>query len=509
MTSLGGRRWWVLAALVVILLAVSLDLTALNIALPTLSAQLGAGTSALQWIIASYTLVSATLLIPAGLIGDRYGRKKTLLGGLALFLVGSLIATLVSSPAGLIAARTLMGIGSAAITTLAMSVLVVVFPPEERPKALGAWAAASFLGLPLGPIIGGYLLDHFWWGSIFLINIPVSAVALVLGFILIPESRAASAPRPDFAGLLLSTGGLVAMVYGTIQEDEYGWSSPGVWGVMAAGAVALVAFVAWTRHVAHPLIDLRLFADRRFTGGVVPATLLTFAMFGVLFVAPQYFQAVLATTPLGSGLRLLPLIGGLVVSSRLGAPLVKRIGPRLTIALGGLLITAGMVYGATTTAESGYGLAACWLTVAGLGMGLMLPASMNAAISALSAEQAGVGSAVVMTVRLVGGAFGAAVLGSLLSAGYRGRVDVAGLPPAAAEAARAKVGGGLAVAERLHDPRLLHSARAAFTHGMDVTLLVGAGIMMFAALLALILLPRRGADEAMGNGQSTHEYVSA
>ncbi|MCO5972154.1 DHA2 family efflux MFS transporter permease subunit [Actinoallomurus soli] len=509
MTSLGRRRWWVLGALVVILLAVGLDLTALNVALPTLSAQLDAGTSALQWIVASYTLVSATLLIPAGLIGDRYGRKMTLLAGLALFLAGSLLATLVSSPAGLITARTLMGVGSAAITTLAMSVLLVVFPPEERPKALGAWAAASFLGLPLGPIIGGYLLDHFWWGSIFLINIPVSAVALVLGLILIPESRSSSAPRPDFAGLLLSTGGLVALVYGTIQEDEYGWSSPGVWGVMAAGAIMLVAFVAWTRRVVHPLVDLRLFADRRFTGGVLPATLLTFAMFGVLFVVPQYFQAVLGTTPMGSGLRLLPLIGGLIASSRLGAPLVTRIGPRLTIVAGTLPVIAGMLLGATTTAASGYGLAAAWLTVAGLGMGLILPASMNAAMSALSAEQAGVGSAVLMTVRLVGGAFGAAVLGSLLSSGYRGRVDVTGLPPAAAHTVRDRVGGGIAVAGRLHEARLLHAVRAAFTHGMDLTLLAGAGIMVIAALLALILLPRRGADEPAGNGQSTHEYVSA
>jgi MFS transporter, DHA2 family, multidrug resistance protein len=509
MTSLGSRRWWVLGALVVILLAVGLDLTALNVALPTLSTQLDAGTSALQWIVASYTLVSATLLIPAGLIGDRYGRKKTLLAGLALFLAGSVLATLVSSPVGLITARTLMGVGSAAITPLAMSVLLVVFPPEERPKALAAWTGASFLGLPLGPIIGGYLLDHFWWGSIFFINIPVSAVALVLGLVLIPESRSATAPRPDFAGLMLSTGGLIAVVYGTIQEEDYGWSSPGVWGVMTAGAVALVAFVVWTRRVRHPLVDLGLFADRSFIGGLVPATLMTFAMFGVLFVAPQYFQAVLGTGPLGSGVRLLPLIGGLLAASRLSALLVRRLGARVTIAAGGLVMAGAMVAGTATTAGSGYGLAAAWLTAAGLGMGLMLPASMTAAMGALSAEQAGVGSAVLMTVRLVGGAFGAAVLGSLLSSGYRGHVDVAGLPPAAAEAARAGVGGGLAVAGRLHDPQLLHSARAAFTHGMDLTLLAGAGIMAAAAVLAVILLPRRGATAPLSNGQSTHEYVSA
>jgi MFS transporter, DHA2 family, multidrug resistance protein len=509
MTSLGTRRWWVLGALVVILLAVSLDLTALNVALPTLSAQLHASTGALQWIVASYTLVSATLLIPAGLLGDRYGRKKVLLGGITIFLVASVLATYVSSPAGLIAARTLMGIGSAIITPLAMSVMLVVFPKEEQPKALAAWAAASFLGLPLGPIIGGYLLDHFWWGSIFFINIPVSAVALLLGLFLIPESRSAVAPRPDYTGLLLSTFGLAALVYGAIQEEEYGWGDARVWGVMAAGAIMVAAFVAWTRRTTRPLIDLSLFRDRRFTGGAVPATLLTFALFGVLFVTPQYFQGVLGADALGSGLRLLPLIGGLLVTSRLSPRLVARYGAALPIAGGALIIAAGMTVGAFTTADDGYALAAGWLTVSGLGMGLMLPASMTAAMGALSAERAGVGSAVLMTVRLVGGAFGAAVLGSLLSSGYRSHVDVTGLPPAAAEEAGDKVGGGLAVARRLHDPGLLRSARSAFVHGMDLTLVTGAGIMVLAALLTLILLPRHRTTEGAVDGQSTDEYASA
>src|SRR3954463_8089601 len=317
MNSLGNRRWWVLGALVVILLAVSLDLTALNVALPTLSTELHASTGALQWIVASYTLVSATLLIPAGLLGDRYGRKKVLLAGITVFLAASALAMFASSPGTLIAARTLMGVGSAVITPLAMSVMLVVFPKEEQPRALAAWAAASFLGLPLGPIIGGYLLDHFWWGSIFFINIPVSAFALVLGVILIPESRSATAPRPDYTGLLLSTSGLAALVYGAIQQEEYGWGDVRVSGVLTAGALLVAAFVAWPRRAARPLIDLGLFRDRRFTGGALPATLLTLALFGVLFVTPQYFQGVLGADALGSGLRLLPLIGGLLVASRL------------------------------------------------------------------------------------------------------------------------------------------------------------------------------------------------
>ncbi len=509
MTMPGARRWWVLGALVVILLAVSLDLTALNVALPTLSAELHASTGALQWIVASYTLVSATLLIPGGLLGDRYGRKKVLLGGIAVFLVASVLATYASSPGALIAARTLMGIGSAVITPLAMSVMLVVFPKEEQAKALAAWAAASFLGLPLGPIIGGYLLDHFWWGSIFFINIPVSALALVLGMVLIPESRSATAPRPDYAGLLLSTAGLVALVYGAIQQEEYGWGDARVWGVLAAGIVLVAAFLAWTRRAARPLIDLGLFRDRHFVGGAIPATLLTFALFGVLFVTPQYFQGVLGADALGSGLRLLPLIGGLIAASRLSPRLVARYGAALLIAGGGLIMAAGMILGAFSDADTGYGMAAAWLTVTGLGMGFVLPASMTAAMSALSAERAGVGSAVLMTIRLVGGAFGAAVLGSMLSSGYRAHVDVTGLPPAAADAAQSKVGGGLEVARRLHDGALLRSVHSAFVHGMDLTLVVGAGIMLLAALLALILLPRPRAAEGVLDGQSEHEHASA
>jgi Na+/melibiose symporter-like transporter len=271
----------------------------------------------------------------------------------------------------------------------------------------------------------------------------------------------------------------------------------------------VAAFVAWTRHAARPLIDLGLFRDRRFTGGALPATLLTLALFGVLFVTPQYFQGVLGADALGSGLRLLPLIGGLILASRLSPRLVARYGAAFVIAGGGVIMAAGMVLGAFSDADTGYGMAATWLTVTGVGMGFVLPASMTAAMSALSAECAGVGSAVLMTIRLVGGAFGAAVLGSLLSSGYRSHVDVTGLPPAAADAAQDKIGGGLAVAERLHDGALLRSVRSAFVHGMDLTLVVGAGIMVLAALLAVILLPRRHATEDAVDGQSEHEYASA
>jgi DHA2 family multidrug resistance protein-like MFS transporter len=508
----GARRWWVLAALVVTLLAVSLDLTALNVALPTLGTALHAGTGDLQWIVAGYTLASATLLLPAGLLGDRYGRKKVLVGGLLIFLAGSASAVYVSSPGGLIAARTLMGVGAAVIVPLALSVMLVTFPPEERPKAMAAWAAASLLGLPLGPIVAGYLLDHFWWGSIFFINIPVAIVGLGACLALVPESRSDTAGRTDFAGLLLSTGGLIALMYGVIEEPEHGWGDPRVWGLMAAGAAALAGFIGWTRRSPAPLIDLGLFRDRRFTGGLVPSTVMTFALFGVLFAVPQYFQGVLDARPLGTGLRLLPLIGGLMLSARLSPRLVERLGNRFVIVTGVLVLVAGALAGAATSVDDGYGYVAAWLVVVGLGMGLMLPPSMTIAMSALSAERAGAGSAVLMTVRLVGGAFGSAVLGSLLSAGYRGHVAVAGLPEPAARAVRQGLGGGVTVAKRLGDPTLLGSVRAAFVHGMDVVLVTGAGFLVLSAIVTVVLLPGRAAEAAPtaeGARESAHEHLSA
>ncbi|HEU5161441.1 MAG TPA: MFS transporter [Streptosporangiaceae bacterium] len=514
MTALGARRWWVLGALVVTLLAVSLDLTALNVALPTLSTALRAGTGDLQWIVAGYTLASATLLLPAGLLGDRYGRKKILLGGLVIFLAGSVWALYVSGPGGLIAARTLMGVGAAVLLPLALSVMLVVFPPEERAKAMAAWAAASFLGLPLGPIVAGYLLDHYWWGSIFLINIPVAIVALVACVALVPESRSQAARRTDIVGLLLSTGGLLALVYGVIDQPQRGWGDVRVWGSMLAGAAALAAFVAWSRRVSVPLIDLELFRDRRFVGGLVPSTVASFALFGVLFAVPQYFQGVLDSRPLGTGLRLLPMIGGLMLAARLSARLVERLGDRVLIVGGTLVLVAGALAGAATSAGDGYAYAAAWLVVVGLGMGLMLPPAMTVAIGALSADRGGAGSALIMTIRLVGGALGSAVLGSLLSAGYRGHVAVAGLPDPAAKAVRQGLGGGVAVAERLGDPALLGSVRAAFVHGMDLVLVTGAGLLLVTAIITVALLPGRAAEGGAaarateGAGESAHEHLS-
>ncbi|ROO82805.1 EmrB/QacA subfamily drug resistance transporter [Actinocorallia herbida] len=412
------RRWWVLGALVLAQIVVALDLTALNIALPVLARDLGAGTGGLQWIIDSYTLVSATLLIPAGLASDRYGRKKMLAAGLAVFLGGSLMAALSSATGTLIAARTLMGVGSAVIIPMSLTVLLVVFPAAERAKAQAAYAAASFLGLPLGPLVGGWLLDRFWWGSVFVINIPIALLALVAVLALVPESRSTDAPRLDAAGVLLSTGGLAALIYGFIEQPVHGWAAPQFWGPVLAGAAALALFWTRTRRSADPLVDLTLFRDRAFAAGTIAATALTFVLFGVLFVVPQYFQGVLGAGTLGSGLRLLPMIGGLVVAARLGTKVAEKAGERAALTSGLAIIALAMAAG--TLSDSGYGLTAAWLTLFGLGSGLVLPTAMSLALSALDVDRAGAGSGLLMTVRMVGGAFGAAILGSVLAAASGG-----------------------------------------------------------------------------------------
>jgi EmrB/QacA subfamily drug resistance transporter len=361
MVGLGARRWWALAALVLGVLTVGLDATVLNVALPTLAAALHADTAGLQWMVDAYILVFAGLLLPAGVLGDRYGRKRLLIVGLALFGAASAAATHAGSTGQLIAARSVMGIGAAVLLPVVVAVLPVLFPPDERAKAIAVGAAGMALGLPLGPIVGGWLLDHFWWGSVFAINLPVAALAMVAVAVLVPESRDPAPPRPDLVGPGLSTLGLVALVYGLIQAPDRGWGDALVVGTLGVGLALLVAFAIWARRARDPMIDLGLFGRRRFLFGTLSMTVASFTLFGLLFVLPQYFQAVAGSDALGTGVRLLPLIGGLVVGARGSATLAARAGSRLPIAAGLALVAGGLTVGATTTVGSGYGLAASWL----------------------------------------------------------------------------------------------------------------------------------------------------
>jgi EmrB/QacA subfamily drug resistance transporter len=512
-----NRRWWALSALSLSVLVVGLDLTVLNLALPTLASELQASTSDLQWFIDAYALVLAAALLPAGLLGDRFGRKKLLTGALALFGVASLACAYANSAGELIAARVVLGLAAAVILPLSLAVLPVLFTAEERPRAIAAVGGATFIGYPVGPILGGWLLDHFWWGSVFLINVPVVVIALIAVTMLMPESRSQRQLRLDVPGVLISSAGLMALTYGVIRAGQNGWSDASAIATMSAGAVLIAGFVLWEGRVARrangqPLVDLTLFRSASFTWGTTLSTMVSFALFGILFGVPQYFRDVRGLDSLNSGLRLLPLIGGLALGLAVGQRLQRPArapagGPagrplasaNVLVAAGFAVMAAALAVGAGTTVTSGTGFGATWFAITGLGLGIAMPTALNAALGALSPERSGSGSALITALRQVGAAIGVAVLGTVLNSVYRGGIRVTGLPAAAAAAARSSVAGGVAVAHAAGSAPLLHAVGVAYVHGMDVMLWVCTAIALASAVLGLVFLPG-SAPAATGKG---------
>ncbi|BAL90296.1 putative MFS transporter [Actinoplanes missouriensis 431] len=485
-------RWYALAALALCTLAVGLDGTVLSVALPTLAGDLGASTSDLQWFTTSYLLVLAAALLPAGMLGDRFGRKRFLLGALALFGLASAACAYASTTGQLIAARSVLGLASAVIMALMGAVVTVLFDERERPRALAVWVTANALGVPLGPLLGGWLLDHFHWGSVFLINLPLVVGGLIAVAAWVPESHGDRGRGADPAGILLVVAGLVAVTYGIIEAGERGWGDGRTRVLIASGVLSLILLAFWERRAATPLIDLALFRNRAFTGGTLFATIAGFAFFGLLFALPQLYQAVGGQDAFGTGLRLLPVIGGLVVGARIAGTLAGRLGARVVIAAGLALMAAGLFTGALTSAASSYGYVAFWITLTGIGLGFTMPSSMNAALGALTPERSGVGNGLIQALRQVGSAIGVAVLGMILNSGYREAVGTAGLPEPAADAVRDSAASGVAVAGQLGDPALLASVRAAFVSGMDLSLLVAGAVAAVGAVLALIVMPAHG-----------------
>jgi MFS transporter, DHA2 family, multidrug resistance protein len=494
--NVGNRRWWAAGALAISGVVIGVDGTVLTLALPTLATDLHASTAQLQWFIDAYLLVLGATMLPAGLLGDRFGRKRLLLAALALFGLGSLACAYASSAGQLIGARALLGLAAAFVLPLSLSVLPVLFEEHERQRALAVVASSAIASYPLGPIVGGWLLTNFWWGSVFLINVPVIAVALLAVAFLMPESRSAARPRLDPVGIVLSTTGLVALTYGMIEAGDRGWGNPSAVAFMAAGALVLAGFVRWERRVGRsgtrqPLVDLDLFRSRGFTWGTILSALLSFSLIGLLFAVPQYFQAVLGYDAMGAGLRLLPLIGGLIVGLGAGDRISTKAGPKITVVTGFGIAASALIIGASTGVHDGTGLAATWLAVAGIGTGMALPSAMNAALGRLTAERSGVGSALIAAVRQVGGTFGVAVLGSVLNSAYRSRLDLAGLPSQASDAIRDNVTAGVMEARGLGSADLLAMVNGAFIHGMDVLLACSGGIAAAAAGLAFAFLPGR------------------
>jgi EmrB/QacA subfamily drug resistance transporter len=484
-------------------MAVGLDTTVLNTALPTLSATLHASTSQLQWFTDAYNLVMAAVLLPAGLLGDRFGRKKLVIAALAVFGGSSLWCAYSTSPAELTAARAALGIGASFLIPLCVSVLLVLFEAHERQRAVAYLMTGNMVGIPLGPIIAGLMLRHFWWGSVFLINVPLVLTGLIAVTTLVPESRNPRASRLDLTGVGVSALGMIAVTYGVIQVGDHGWSDPQAIGPLLGGLAALAAFVPLERRVARsrdPLVDLGLFRSRGFTWGAILATVISFALFGMLFTTPQYLQAVLGADALGTGLRLLPMLGGLTA----GVQLATRIkaGPKILVALGFALTAAGLFTGATSSATSGYGFTAAWLVIFGTGLGLAMPTSTMAAVGSLEKERSGAGSATVFAMRQLGSSIGVAILGTIVNSSYRSHVAVAGLPSPLAATVRASASSGVAVARRLGRADVLASVRAAFVHGMDVTLWVCGAMGALSVVLALAFLPglthRPGASARAG-----------
>ncbi|NUP16356.1 MAG: DHA2 family efflux MFS transporter permease subunit [Streptomyces sp.] len=483
------RRWWALGALVACMLTLGFDMTILNVALPTMAADLGAGTGEQQWMADAYIVVFAALMLPAGLLGDRFGRRLMLITGLGIFLAGSLVGALAGDVNAVIASRAVMGVGAALVTPLSLSVLPILFGPQERAKAVGIASAASALGLPLGPIIGGWLLNHFWWGSVFLINVPMAAIGIAACVFLLPETKDPASPRVDTVSTALAASGLGVLVYAIIEAPTRGWGDPLVLAMLAASVVLIAALVLRERRVERPMLDMTLLAHRGFLFNTIAATLVTFVLSGLLFVLPPYLQAVLGHDALGTGVRLLPMMGGLLFASRLAPQVVARFGARAAVSAGLVVLAFAGLLGSRTTMDSGYGFVALWLSITGLGFGLSLIPAMNGGLSALPRDRAGSGSGLLMTLRQVGGAIGIALLGSLLAGVFRDRLDVTGLPARAADTAGESVVAAHLVAGRTGSAELAASANSAYVHGMGVVLLVCGIAALVSALLAAAFLP--------------------
>jgi EmrB/QacA subfamily drug resistance transporter len=453
-------RWLALGVLCASLLAIVVDNTIVNVALPTLVRDLGADISELQWVVDAYTLVFAGLLLVAGALGDRYGRKRTLLAGLAVFGGASAAAAYAGGVDALIAARAVMGAGAAFIMPATLSLLVSVFTDtRERATAIGIWAATAGLGVALGPVVGGFLLDRFWWGSIFIVNVPLTALALVAGARLIPESRDPVARRIDWPGAGLSVAGLVALVWAIIEAPSEGWTAAPVLGAGALGAAALTAFVVRQRRIAEPLLDVRLFKDPRFTAASSTITVLFFALFGFLFLSTQYLQFVLGYSPSAAGVRVLPYAGAMIVCAPLSSRLVASLGTKRVATAGMLLFAAGLAVAASISTSSGYGRLAVAFLLMGAGMGLAGAPATESIMGSLPPERANIGSAVNDTTRELGGALGVAVVGSIASSLITGQLA-----------------DGV-------------SARDAFVHALARGSLVAAGVALLGALIAWRHLP--------------------
>ncbi|GIE27694.1 MFS transporter [Actinoplanes italicus] len=497
------RRWLILGVLCLSLLVAVVDNMVLNIAIPALIRDLGASTADIQWIIDAYILVFAGALLTAGSLSDRHGRRLGLVIGLTVFGGASALATICQTPGQLITVRGLMGLGAAFLMPGTLAILTTVFAEDERKKAIAIWSSVLMLGALGGPTLGGLLLEHFWWGSVFLLNIPIAILGIVAALVIIPESRG-PAGRPDTVGALLSTIGMTALVWGVISAPEHGWESLRTSGGFAVAAIALTGFIVWERRVAEPMLPMSLFRDRNFRGASLSLVLLSFSAGGVMLAITQYLQFVLGYEPIKAGAAFIPMLVTTMVFNGVGVVVDKRFGARVALSAGLLLVAGGFAVLASLGPADGYLTLATALVIIGMGSGVASPAAVGTLLGALPPERAGVGSAVNDTVQQIGTALSVAVLGSVLTTAYR-----ASMPEDVAGPARDSLGDALGVATATGNARLADAARTAFVEAIAVTSLIGVAGGIAAAILAAAMLRPKPATVPEAAGPLSTEAETA
>ncbi|MCU1388785.1 MAG: transporter [Ilumatobacteraceae bacterium] len=509
-----ARRWLILGVLCLSVFVIVIDGTIVNVALPTLVRELGATTSQLQWVVDAYTLVFAGLLLAAGSLGDRFGRKGFLIAGMALFGLFSGLGALATSPGQLIAARGAMGIGAALIFPATLAILVNVFrDPRERPKAIALWAATSGLSVALGPVSGGFLLEHFFWGSVLLVNVPIVLIAIVLIARFVPTSRDTTIQRFDPIGMLLSVVGVSLLVWAVIEGPTNGWLSITSLTAFAVSIALLVAFIRVERRSSHPMLDVSVFSNARFSAGSASVTIAFFALFGFIFMVTQYFQFVRGYGTLSAGVHTVPFAVFTGIAAPSSAKLAARFGTKRIVSLGLTMMAIGLFGAGALGADSSYLFVVLVMLFLGGGLGLVNAPATEAIMGSLSPEKAGVGSAVNDTTRELGGTLGVAIVGSLFSSVYSSSladgVRGLGLPASALAAAKDSVGAAMVVVARTGETAgpaagaaVKQAVDNAFMDGFRVASWVAAGVTVVGALLAYRFLPA-----VAGAHAATHDEV--
>jgi EmrB/QacA subfamily drug resistance transporter len=489
------RRWVILGVLCTSLLLVMQGNTALNLALPKIAGDIGLTSSAMQWIVDAYSLVFAGLLFTTSTVGDRFGRKGVMQAGLVLFGLASGYAAFFAHNAGaLIGARAAMGLAGAMIMPSTLSILTNVFPASERAKAIAVWSGIAGGGAALGMILNGFVLEHFAWNTVFVINLPMAVGALAAGAFLVPTSRDPKGGRIDLLGAVLSTAGISSLVYGLIEAPANGWMSSHTLAFLGAGVLGLAAFVAWQLRTPEPMLDVRLFRKPAFGVSALTLTMVFFTLMGIFFSISQLFQLVMGYGTLESALRSSPIFIGMILVAPQAPNVARRIGTRRTVAGGLVLVATGIGILSQLADQPSYLHVAGGMMVMAVGMALAMSPTTGLLMSAVPRTRAGMGSAMNDTTRELGGSLGIAVLGSVMASQYASHVGsaVAGLPAAAAAAVRGSLAGGLAVANQTGNADLAQAAKSAYMSGMTLAMVVGAGIILVAAVLAFVGLP---ADE--------------